>query len=76
MTNKLDIRINYLKPDPATISMSNTTETFAASRLYDLIDGMINQARNTGEAKVEIRLLALNEVTGTQTETSAKSEEA
>lgn len=76
MTNKLDITIDWIKPDPTTIGMGNRTETFTASRLYDLIDGMIAAARKTGEAEVKIRLLALNPETGTENALSAKSEEA
>jgi hypothetical protein len=63
--SNFDITIDWRKPSPSTIGMTKRPATFATSRLYDLIDGMINQANSHGEAEVTIRL-ALNEQTGTQ----------
>ena len=77
--SNLDITIDWHKPSRTTIMMHGKPTTFAQSRLYDLIDGLLNEAEKTGEAEVWIHLALVPEIgtqTGTETGLSAKSEDA
>jgi hypothetical protein len=64
--HKFNATIDWFKPSRSTTEISGKAETFVVSSLYDLVDGMIRQARETGEVNVTIHL-ALDDETGAQT---------